>query len=107
MKINNNERIWITAMMIITIPHFLKTLNAAARYSIFFVAAFFVQEMHLWFTKKANGRMQAKWKTFVFIILFYVAAAAYSVSPNIYEGLIFLSAAGALSSVLKDDPYGE
>lgn len=107
MRINNNERIWITAMMIVAIPYFLKTLNVAPWYSIFFVAAFFVQEMCLWFTKKASGRMQAKWKTLVFIILFYVTAAAYSTFPNTYKGLIFLSAAGALSSVFKDDPYGE
>jgi len=103
----NSERIWITAMMIAAIPYFLKTLNVAPWYSIFFVAAFFVQEMYLWFTKNANRRMQTKWKIFVFIILFYVTAAAYSISPNTYEGLIFLSAAGALSSVFKEDAYGE
>jgi len=103
----NSERIWITAMMVAAIPHFLKTLNVTPWYSIFFVAAFFVQEMYLWFTKKASRRMQAKWKTFVFVILFYVTAAAYSTSPNTYEGLIFLSAAGALSSVFKEDAYGE
>jgi len=107
MQMRNIERVWITTMMIVTIPHFLNTLNIALRYSVFFVAVFVVQEIYMWFVLRESGQIRARWKVLVFIIIYYTAATAYSVSPRYPWGLFLLASAGALASALSNMPHKE
>lgn len=93
---------WLTALVLLSVPLFLKELNIAPSWAIIFAAAFFIQSIVLWIKTEFNRGGYKPWLQFLLIVVFYTTMVTYVYSLDVIYAIILLSSAGAVSSIQQD-----
>ncbi len=92
---NETVNVWITAAMLIAAPHFFVTLGAPPYFALVFVALFSTYSISTW-VKSTLKSMKKEYQKLLLYIFFYLVAAGYATTMDVFYALLMVTSAGAL-----------